>query len=89
VNEDIGEFLHAVEALSTLPLPSRIPFNTSSAHSIRISSAAAAEKGRPVFVAACLVQPGSSTGFIISWELFCQGLNVEKIRKSDAIFLVT
>ncbi|XP_078495986.1 cilia- and flagella-associated protein 47 isoform X1 [Ciona intestinalis] len=49
VDEDVGEFLYAVEATSSLPLPSSVPFNSASQHSVRISSAAAAERGKGLF----------------------------------------
>ena len=41
LNETIGEFLYSIEAKSSLPLPSALPY-TPSSHSVRISSAAAA-----------------------------------------------
>ena len=41
VNEDVGEFLYAIDATATAPKPSGLPFKPTS-HSARISSAAAA-----------------------------------------------
>ena len=48
INDKIGEFLYCIEANTLLPLPSPMPF-TESPHSIRISSAAAARRGRGFF----------------------------------------
>lgn len=48
INDKIGEFLYCIEANALLPLPSPVPF-TDSPHSIRISSAAAARRGRGYF----------------------------------------
>ncbi|XP_013416633.1 cilia- and flagella-associated protein 47 isoform X1 [Lingula anatina] len=48
INENIGEFLYSVEAEAELPLPSSLPFKPS-LHSVRISSAAAAGRGRGMF----------------------------------------
>ncbi|XP_076799523.1 cilia- and flagella-associated protein 47-like isoform X2 [Clavelina lepadiformis] len=49
VDENVGEFLYAVEAVSSLPLPSVVPFNFASKHSVRITSAAAARRGKGLF----------------------------------------
>lgn len=48
INDKIGEFLYCIEANATLPLPSPMPV-AESPHSIRISSAAAARRGRGAF----------------------------------------
>ena len=56
INEKIGEFLYSIEALSTLPVPSKLPY-VPSKHSVRISSAAAAGE--------CL--SNSFSDWLISW----------------------
>ncbi|XP_078698604.1 cilia- and flagella-associated protein 47-like isoform X8 [Branchiostoma floridae x Branchiostoma belcheri] len=48
INEEVGEFLYSIEASAVLPLPSVLPW-VPSPHSVRISSAAAAGKGRGLF----------------------------------------
>ena len=48
INEKIGEFLYSIEANALLPQPSILP-HIPSAHSVRISSAAAARSARGVF----------------------------------------
>ncbi|XP_052240686.1 cilia- and flagella-associated protein 47-like isoform X3 [Dreissena polymorpha] len=48
LNEAVGEFLYSIEARATLPLPDIVPF-VKTAHSVRISSAAAAGTGKGLF----------------------------------------
>ena len=48
LNEDVGELVYSIEAESLLPLPSSLPYQPSS-HSVRVSSAAAAERSRGLF----------------------------------------
>ena len=42
INEDIGEFIYAIEGVGTMPLPSMVPFFPQAPGSVRISSAVAA-----------------------------------------------
>nr|XP_039264663.1 cilia- and flagella-associated protein 47-like isoform X2 [Styela clava] len=48
-SDTVGEFIYAIESNATLPLPSPVPFNPNSPQSVRISSAAAAERGKGLF----------------------------------------
>ncbi|XP_065057284.1 cilia and flagella-associated protein 47-like isoform X2 [Rhopilema esculentum] len=48
LNEDVGELVYSIEAESLLPLPSSLPYQPSS-HSVRVSSASAAERCRGLF----------------------------------------
>ncbi|KAL3884217.1 hypothetical protein ACJMK2_030436, partial [Sinanodonta woodiana] len=48
LNEALGEFLYCIQAKATLPLPTAVPF-VKTAHSVRISSAAAAGTGKGLF----------------------------------------
>ena len=52
VNEDIGEFLYAIEGVSTMPLPLPIPFKPMPG-SIRISSAVAAGIYKHLLFSSC------------------------------------
>ncbi|XP_048577373.1 cilia- and flagella-associated protein 47-like isoform X2 [Nematostella vectensis] len=69
INDKIGEFLYSIEATALLPLPSLLP-NIDSPHTIRISSAAAAQRGRGTF---------GGNDRVVYWKSDCDEVFTEEL----------